>query len=104
KRIHVLIATGQYRDEAEQTVPTEGEILREKLAERGIVNGQLVDPEKLDGDPFIRQVVADVTAREMEQVAEAAEPAPLELAQTEPPKPEASPGESAAPDEPAVTS
>ena len=47
KRIHVLIATGQYRDEAEQTVPTEGEILRERLAERGIVNGQLVDPEKI---------------------------------------------------------
>ena len=62
KRIHVLIATGQYRDEADQTVPTEGEILREKLAERGIVNGQLVDPEKLDSDPFIRQVVADAEA------------------------------------------
>nr|WP_242958141.1 SNF2-related protein [Faecalibacterium sp. An121] len=62
KRIHVLIATGQYRDEAEQTVPTEGEILRERLAERGIVNGQLVDPEKLDSDPFIRQVVADAEA------------------------------------------
>ena len=62
KRIHVLIATGRYRDEAEQTVPTEGEILRERLAERGIVNGQLVDPEKLDSDPFIRQVVADAEA------------------------------------------
>ena len=62
KRIHLLIATGQYRDEAEQTVPTEGEILRERLAERGIVNGQLVDPEKLDSDPFIRQVVADAEA------------------------------------------
>ena len=110
KRIHVLIAAGQYLDEAEQKVPdekdtrTEGEILREKLAERGIVNGQVADPEKLDNDPFIRQVMADVTAREMEQVAEAAEPAPLELAQTEPPEPEASPDESAAPDEPAVTS
>ena len=68
KRIHVLIATGQYLDGPEQTVPdekdtrTEGDILREKLAERGIVNGQLVDPEKLDSDPFIRQVVADAEA------------------------------------------
>ena len=62
KRIHVLIATGQYRDEAEQTVPTEGEILRERLAERGIINGQVMDPEKLDSDPFIRQVVADAEA------------------------------------------
>ena len=35
---------------------------------------------------------------------EAAEPAPLELAQTEPPEPEASLDESAAPDEPTVTS
>ena len=62
KRIHVLITMGQYLDEAEQTVPTEGEILRERLAERGIVNGQLVDPEKLDSDPFIRQMVADAEA------------------------------------------
>ena len=68
KRIHVLIATGQYLDEPEQTVPdekdtrTEGEILREKLAERGIINGQVIDPEKLDSDPFIRQVVADAEA------------------------------------------
>ena len=104
KRIHVLIAMGQYLDEAEQTVPTEGEILRERLAERGIVNGQLVDPEKLDSDPFIRQVVADVTAREIEPVTEVAEPVPLELAQTEPPEPEASPDESAAPNEPTATS
>ena len=68
KRIHVLIATGQYLDGPEQKIPdekdtrTEGDILREKLAERGIVNGQLVDPEKLDSDPFIRQVVADAEA------------------------------------------
>jgi len=33
--------------------------IRETLAERGIVNGELVDPEKLDNDPFIQQVVAD---------------------------------------------
>ena len=68
KRIHVLIATGQYLDGPEQTVPdekdtrTEGEILREKLAERGIINGQVIDQEKLDSDPFIRQVVADAEA------------------------------------------
>ena len=34
--------------------------IREALAERGIVNGQVVDPEKLDNDPFIRQVMSDV--------------------------------------------
>ena len=65
KRIGVLIAAGKYLDEAEQDTPevpsetadeprTEGETLREKLADRGIVNGQVVDSEKLDNDPFIR--------------------------------------------------
>ena len=34
--------------------------LREALAQRGIVNGELVDPEKLDNDPFIKMVEADV--------------------------------------------
>ena len=43
--------------------------IREALAERGIVNGQVVDPEKLDNDPFIQQVMADV-----ERAAEGDEP------------------------------
>ena len=34
--------------------------IREELARRGIVNGELVDPDALDRDPFIRQVMADV--------------------------------------------
>ena len=34
--------------------------IREALAERGIVNGQVADPEKLNNDPFIQQVMADV--------------------------------------------
>lgn len=34
--------------------------IREALAQRGIVNGELVDPEALDRDPFIQQVVSDV--------------------------------------------
>lgn len=33
--------------------------LRENLAARGIVNGEVVDPEKLDNDPFIQQVMHD---------------------------------------------
>ena len=40
--------------------------IREALEERGIVNGQVADPEKLDNDPFIQQVVSDV-----EQIADA---------------------------------
>jgi len=40
--------------------------IREALAERGIVNGELVDEGKLDNDPFIQRVMADV-----EQIAAA---------------------------------
>ncbi len=34
--------------------------VRAALEERGIVNGKVVDPEKLNADPFIQQVMADV--------------------------------------------
>ena len=47
--------------------------IREALEERGIVNGQVADPEKLDNDPFIQQVVSDVeqiAAVEIEQPSE----------------------------------
>ena len=40
--------------------------IREALEERGIVNGQVADPEKLDNDPFIQQVMSDA-----EQIADA---------------------------------
>ena len=39
--------------------------IREALEERGIVNGQVTDPEKLDNDPFIQQVMSDA-----EQIAD----------------------------------
>ncbi len=48
--------------------------IRETLAERGIVNGELVDPEALDRDPFIQQVVADA-----QQIASADAPARFSL-------------------------
>jgi len=47
--------------------------IREALEERGIVNGQVADSEKLDNDPFIQQVVSDVeqiAAAETEQPSE----------------------------------
>jgi len=34
--------------------------IRAALAERGIVDGHIVDPDKLDADPFIQRVMADV--------------------------------------------
>ena len=45
--------------------------IREALAERGIVDGQVADPEKLDNDPFIRQVMRDVDAIAAEEQDEA---------------------------------
>ena len=47
--------------------------IREALEERGIVNGQVADPEKLDNDPFIQQVMSDaeqIAATETEQTSE----------------------------------
>ena len=34
--------------------------IRRTLAERGIVDGKVIDPDKRNADPFIRQVMADV--------------------------------------------
>ena len=50
--------------------------IREALAERGIVNGQVVAPEKLDNDPFIQRVMQDVEAVSAEEQAETEPPAP----------------------------
>ena len=36
--------------------------IRETLAQRGIVDDHVVDPEKLDSDPFVQQVMRDVEA------------------------------------------
>ena len=42
--------------------------IRETLAQRGIVNGELVDPEALDRDPFIQQVMNDVEQIAAEEI------------------------------------
>ena len=36
--------------------------IREKLAQSGIVNGEVVDEDALNNSPFIRQVMADAEA------------------------------------------
>jgi N12 class adenine-specific DNA methylase len=41
--------------------------LRKKLEDSGIVNGELVDSEKLDANPFIQQVMADADAAAAEE-------------------------------------
>ena len=64
RRIAQLIKEDRFYTEAEQDRfdNIDPIAIREALAERGIVNGQVVDSEKLDNDPFIRQVMADVEA------------------------------------------
>ena len=72
RRIAQLIKEGRFYTEAEQNRfdNIDPIAIREALAERGIVNGELVDEEKLDNDPFIQRVMADVeqiAAEEQEQ-------------------------------------
>ena len=52
--------------------------IREALAQRGIVDGHVVDPEKLDNDPFVQQVMRDVEAisRETAQADQPEQPSP----------------------------
>ena len=45
------------------------EQIRQNLAQRGIINGEVVDPEALDNDPFIQQVVADAAAAQEQSAA-----------------------------------
>jgi len=43
--------------------------IRERLAESGIVNGELVDPDALDRNPFIQQMMADAERVAQENIA-----------------------------------
>ena len=70
--------------------------IRETLADRGIVNGQVVEPEKLDNDPFIRQVVSDAEQAAVEPVVDAPEePEPEVLSDAEYARRNLVPGETA---------
>ena len=70
--------------------------IRESLADRGIVNGQVVEPEKLDNDPFIQQVVSDAEQAAAEPAADAPEePEPEVLSNAEYARRSLIPGETA---------
>jgi adenine-specific DNA methylase len=62
RRIAQLIKENRFFTEAERENLDDIDpiAIRENLAQRGIVNGQVTEPEKLDNDPFIQQVMADV--------------------------------------------
>ena len=72
RRIAQLIREDRFYTEAEQDRfdNIDPIAIREALAERGIVDGQVADPEKLDNDPFIQQVMRDVEAIAAEEHAE----------------------------------
>lgn len=61
RRIAQLIKEDKFFTEAEQDAfeHIDPIAIREALAERGIVNGESVDPEAPDSDPFIQQVLND---------------------------------------------
>lgn len=61
RRIAQLIKDAKFytQEEYDRLDDVDPIAIRETLAERGIVNGELVDPEVLDRDPFIQQVVND---------------------------------------------
>ena len=69
RRIAQLIREDNFYTEAERDNfdDIDPVAIRETLAERGIVGGKVVDPEKLNSDPFIQRVMQDA-----ERVAEQA--------------------------------
>ena len=73
RRIAQLIREDRFYIEAEQDRfdNIDPIAIREALAQRGIVNGQVVDPEKLDSDPFIQQVMRDAETIAAGEQAEA---------------------------------
>ena len=61
RRIAQLIKADQFYtpEEYDRLDDIDPIAVREALAERGIVDGKLVDPDALDADPFVRQVMND---------------------------------------------
>ena len=79
RRIAQLIKEERFYTQAEQDNLDDVDpiAIREALAQRGIVDGQVVDPEKLDSDPFVQQVMADVQRIAAEETSE--QPTPPDL-------------------------
>ena len=64
RRIAQLIKEDRFYTQVEQDNLDDVDpiAIREALAQRGIMDGHVVDPEKLDSDPFVQQVMRDVEA------------------------------------------
>ena len=80
RRIAQLIKEDRFYTQVEQENLDDVDpiAIREALAQRGIVDGHVVDPEKLDNDPFVQQVMRDVEAisRETAQADQQEQPSP----------------------------
>ena len=80
RRIAQLIKEDRFYTQVEQDNLDDVDpiAIRETLAQRGIVDGHVVDPEKLGNDPFIQQVMRDVEAisRETAQTDQSERPSP----------------------------
>ena len=72
----------QQEQEADDFSDIDPAAIRAALAEKGIVDGHVVDPDKLDANPFVQQVMADV-----EQIAADTPPAQGPAEQEEKPLP-----------------
>ena len=79
RRIAQLIKEERFYTQAEQDNLDDVDhiAIRETLAQRGIVDGQVVDPEKLDSDPFVQQIMADAQRIAAEETPE--QPTPPDL-------------------------
>ena len=58
----LAVEVSDTRDAEDTFDDIDPEQIRENLAQRGIINGEVVDPEALNNGPFIQQVVADAAA------------------------------------------
>ena len=78
RRIAQLIKEDRFYTQVEQDNLDDVDpiAIRETLAQRGIVDGHVVDPEKLDNDPFVQQIMRDVEAisRETSQADQPEQP------------------------------
>lgn len=81
--VGVSTKTGDVRDYTELHPPTQerdvideidADEIRKSLEEAGIVNGELVDEEKLNNNPFIKQVTEDVESLENEPLVPTEKP------------------------------
>ena len=76
RRLAQLIKEDRFFTEAEPDALEDVDpvAVREALAQHGIVNGEVVDPEKLNDSPFIQQVTQDVEQIAAEESKEAPSP------------------------------